>query len=168
MGKFELDFLDISQLIGALKSLCRRKQRVRISRIEDIYLRKVAHEIHKLESMKRLIPSLRHRQFISPIVSCPPHPFLSFFLSFSGVNKKAESLIKTSRNQIEEVISLLEKRRAKIEEIVTNWQNEKLSEIDENEKTTQNVLDTLSEVCLFIFLFPSVASKWESIFISVN
>ncbi len=64
-------------------------------------------------------------------------------------------MIKTSRNQIEEVISLLEKRRAKIEEIVTNWQKKKLSEIDENEKTTQNILDTLSEVCPFLFAFPS-------------
>ncbi len=69
--------------------------------------------------------------------------FFSFFL---GVKETAESLLKTSRIQIEEIIGLLEKRRVKLEENVGTWQTKKLSEIDENEKTTDDFLDTLSKV----------------------
>ncbi len=97
MTKCELDFLDVGQLIGGLKGLCRIKQRVRISPVEDMFFRKLQHEIHKCESMKELIPSLRHGQFIFPIVSCTRKPpffvciFFSLFNSWPGTEPGAST-----------------------------------------------------------------------------
>ncbi len=123
--------------------------------------------------MKSINPKvLRNFYLLYALVSSPtyrqlhmydPHltdPFLfSFFLL--GVNKTAESLIKTSRIQIDEMISLLEKRKAKLEENVGTWQTKKLSEIDKKEKTTDNLLDTLSEVYFLLSFLSSLPSnRW--------
>ncbi len=90
-----MDLLEASQLIAALQHLSRRKKRrVRISHVEDMYFGNLQHEIDKSKSLKELLPSLRLGKYVRPpthIVSCivrstPTQqtvPFFScFFLSF--------------------------------------------------------------------------------------
>ncbi len=81
--KNKLDFLEASELLAALKPLIPPKRRVPISLTEDLYFRKLQHQIEKADSFKDLLPTIR-----SGI--CPPlSPSLSLSLSLCHLSQRA-------------------------------------------------------------------------------